>query len=121
MSNPSDVYYLVAVKTSLRTKGGSRSKNRVNPLPGQGFDTDLFVECSRTIRDKYPTGTVFLIWAKETDREGGTPFLYSYHSWDFKPVREALALQWIARGQIGKGKFYATPEEIKLIGLTPWE
>ncbi len=120
MSNPNKIYYLVAVKTSLRTSGGAYSENRINPLPGQGFDPKLNVEWSRTIRDKYPTGTVFLIWAYLTDREG-SPFLYSYPSWDFEIVREKLALQWIAEGQIGRCKAYLKREKIAAIGLTPRE
>lgn len=112
-----EVYTLLAIKTFVRTGGGSRAKNRAHPLPGQGVDTNLFVECSRKIRDSYSAGTVFLIWAKVTDREGGTPFLYSHHSWDYVPVDEKLALKWIAEGKIGVGKAYAEVKELKLLGL----
>ena len=116
-NSKSVIYYLVAIKTCARTSGGAYSKNRANPLPGQGFDPSVFVECSRTIRDQYPTGTVFLVWATLTSREGGKPFLYSHHSWKFFRIEERLAKQWIAEGKIGKGRMFATREEIRAVGF----
>ncbi|MBQ8090546.1 MAG: hypothetical protein IJ233_07390 [Pyramidobacter sp.] len=109
-------YTLLAIKTCKRTSGGAYSKIRAHPLPGQGVDPELFVECSRKLRDAYPTGTVFLIWAKVTDREGSAPFLYSYHSWDFTPIPESLAQKWIKEGMLGVGKVYAEVKEIKALG-----
>ncbi len=32
---------------------------RVRPLPGQGFPTNLFIECSSTERNAHVTGTKF--------------------------------------------------------------
>jgi hypothetical protein len=42
------------------------------------------VECSRSTRSRYPVGTCFDIYAKETDKEGGSPFLYSHYDWPFE-------------------------------------
>ena len=52
---------------------------RIRPLPGQAFATSLRVQCSRKLREDYPTGTVFKLSAKMTDRQGGEPFLYAWH------------------------------------------
>lgn len=38
------------------------------------------------MRKAYPIGTKFRIYAKETDREGGKPFLYSHFDWPFEVV-----------------------------------
>lgn len=35
-------------------------KRRVKALPDQNIPTDLFIECSKSIREKYPLGTKFL-------------------------------------------------------------
>jgi len=75
-------YHLIAVKTRLRTEGGSIAKFRANPLPGQGVDTKWNTECSVDAREKNPEGTVFLIWAKKKQKELSTPHLYTYHGWE---------------------------------------
>ena len=74
-----DVYQYLLVETFKPTiHEPTDAKIRVRPLPGQGVPTDLRVECSRSIREKYPVGTVFRIWAKLTDMEG-TDFIYSHY------------------------------------------
>jgi|688.fasta_scaffold745091_2 hypothetical protein len=35
-------------------------RNRVRPLPNQDLPTSLFIECSKSIREKYPVGTIFI-------------------------------------------------------------
>ena len=67
-------YRQVAVESCL--KGG---KVQIRPLPGQAYSPALSVHCSRRLIDLYPLGTRFLLSAKLTDRQGGTPFLYAYH------------------------------------------
>nr|WP_319515526.1 hypothetical protein [uncultured Cohaesibacter sp.] len=44
------------------------------------------VECSRFMRMNHPVGTRFRIYAKETSREGGKPFLYSHFNWPYEVV-----------------------------------
>lgn len=58
---------------------GRHGEVHVKPLPDQGYDTSLFVSCSRKIRDStlYPVGTVFKLSVKLTDREGGGEYLYA--------------------------------------------
>ena len=52
----------------------------IRPVPGQAFSPELAVQCSRRLADlqRYPLGSRFLLFAKLTDRLGGTPFLYAY-------------------------------------------
>ena len=54
---------------------------QIRPMAGQAFATTLSVQCARRLRDLavHPLGTRFLLSAKLTDRQGGTPFVYAYH------------------------------------------
>jgi hypothetical protein len=54
----------------------------VRPLPDQGLDTHLMVECSKSLAEDYPVGSLFKIRAKVTDRMGSGAFIYSYHGWE---------------------------------------
>jgi hypothetical protein len=67
---------------------------QIRPIAGQAFSTTLSVQCARRLRDpgRYPVGTRFLLTAKLTDRQGGTPFLYAYHG-DADVVLSAGAAQ----------------------------
>ncbi|WP_295999843.1 hypothetical protein [Rugamonas sp.] len=69
-------YRHVAVQ-SVQRAGGVE----VHPMPGQAYSPELMVQCSRRLGDTalYPLGTRFLLFAKLTDRLGGTPFLYAWH------------------------------------------
>jgi len=53
----------------------------LRPVSGQAYSWDLQVQCSQRLRDTsvYPLGTSFLVSAKLTDRQGGTPYLYVFH------------------------------------------
>ncbi len=88
MSKPWTQYERVIVETYEAVKAGKSSRIHVRPIPGQPFSPDTDVECSRTMRGRHPIGTKFRIWAKETDREGGKPFLYSRHDWPYEVVEE---------------------------------
>lgn len=71
-------YREVAVE-SVVDPGSSRL--RIKPMAGQAYSTGMRVQCARLLTDpeRYPAGTRFLIRAKLTDRDGGAPFLYSWH------------------------------------------
>ena len=73
-----DIYAYRQVAVESRMVGGSP---QIRPLPGQAYAPSLSVQCSRRLSDTsvYPLGTKFLLFAKLTDRLGGTPFLYAYH------------------------------------------
>lgn len=84
MSMPTEGYSWVTVETYSAVKSGKSSRIHVRPVAGQGYDTDMDVECARNMRKKHPVGTKFRVWAKLTDREGGKPFLYSYFGWKYE-------------------------------------
>lgn len=68
---------------------------RARPLLGQGLSTDMKVECSSKMREMYPSGTKFKIQAKVTDKEGGTPFLYSHYNWPYQVFSDEEAEEFI--------------------------
>jgi hypothetical protein len=41
-------------------KDPETSRIRVRPLPNQGLSTELFIECSKLERERYPLGTKFI-------------------------------------------------------------
>lgn len=91
----SDTYRTLFIQTFRHSGGNSCHSIRARPLAGQRFSTDLNVECSSTMRKEHPLGTIFQIWAKQTDREG-KPSLFSHHSWGYSIVTRAEAEQAIA-------------------------
>lgn len=46
----------------------------------------MMVECSKSLSNAHPVGTLFKIRAIITSKEGGTPFLYSRYSWSVSTV-----------------------------------
>lgn len=91
-----ETYREVLVETYRHTGGGSAHARRVRPLPGQGLDVRMVVECSSKMRDTHPLGTIFKIRAKLTDREGGTPFLYSSYAWPYEVLSPQDAVSFIS-------------------------
>ena len=86
-----DPYQEIIVETfSTTDTSGRHGPVHVRPLPGQGLDPGMMVECSKSLSRDYPVGTLFRIRAKVTDRQGGTPFLYSNHRW---PAPTVTALE----------------------------
>ncbi|MER9971185.1 hypothetical protein [Mesorhizobium sp. M0060] len=86
IDKPWSQYQQVVVETYSGIKPGKSSRVHVRPIVGQPFPVTMDVECSRTMRKQYPIGTKFRIYAKETNREGGKPFLYSHFDWPFEVV-----------------------------------
>lgn len=86
MAQPWSNYSQIVVETYHAVKAGKSSRIHVRPVAGQPYPQTMDVECSRTMRKAYPIGTKFRIWAKEADREGGKPFLYSHFDWPFEVV-----------------------------------
>jgi hypothetical protein len=86
MSKPWSDYQQVVVETYFAVKPGKSSRIHVRPVPGQPYPPTMDVECSRSMRKMHPVGTKFRIYAKETDKEGGKPFLYSHFDWPFEIV-----------------------------------
>ncbi|WAT83027.1 hypothetical protein [Delftia acidovorans] len=90
--------YFSCVVQTYRSEGAPSSKPlRVHPLAGQGLDTAMNVECSSKMRDSQPAGSLFLIKAKVTDREGGPPFLYTSFRWAYEVLTPAQAAEFISK------------------------
>ncbi|MTI17433.1 hypothetical protein E1162_09295 [Rhodobacteraceae bacterium RKSG542] len=83
-NDPCSQYQQVPVETYT---SGSARKIHVRPIEGQPYPVTMKVECCKGMRQSFPLGTKFRIYAKETNRLGGKPFLYSHHSWPYEVVR----------------------------------
>ena len=80
-------YQMVAVESYRPAKtSGLHGPIHIRPVEGQGYSTDMHVECSKTLSRNYPVGTKFRIMAKVTNRQGGTPFLYSSWRWHVEVI-----------------------------------
>lgn len=66
--------------------GGMHGDIHVRPVAGQGYATTLNVRCPREMKRNYPVGTRFWIQARLTEREGGTEFLSTHHSWPWEVI-----------------------------------
>ena len=90
------LYREIIIETYEAYGEQSSERVRARPLPGQGLSTNMKVECSSKMREGHPIGTKFKIQAKVTDREGGTPFLYSHYNWSYEVVSDEEASQFIS-------------------------
>jgi hypothetical protein len=84
------MYRDVIIQTYHNTGGGSSKSIRARPIAGQGLDTAMNVECSASMRKNHSVGTLFLLQAMETHREG-TPFLYAHFNTPFKILTQEEA------------------------------
>ena len=89
-------YRDIVIETYWNPGEPSNKAIRARPMAGQGFSTNLNVECSSEMRAKYPIGTLMVVRAKITDREG-TVFLYTHHSWPFRIVSKLEAKKLIGK------------------------
>ncbi len=94
------LYRLIAIETYCNPGEPSSAGVRARPLPGQGLPADIKVECSRKVREEHPIGTVFVVKAQLTDREGGAMFLYSSWQWPCEVVSRKEAEARISRGEL---------------------
>ena len=94
-------YRDVAVESFLDPRSG---RLRVRPMAGQAFAPSLAVQCSRMLTDAtvHAPGTRFLVSAKLTDRQGGTPFLYVYHADPVVVLTGAQARKFLAEFRRGR-------------------
>lgn len=81
----SDEYHSIVVESYITTEAsGKHGKVHVRPIKGEVFPQTMDVECPRSMRKEHPVGTKFRIQAKETSKEGGSPFLYSSYKWEYE-------------------------------------
>jgi hypothetical protein len=92
-------YRQVAVHSVVRA-----GRVEIHPVPGQAFSPALAVQCSRRMSDisAYPLGTSFLLDAKLTDRQGGTPYLYAWPGDDIKVLSPAETKAFLAEFRRGR-------------------
>ena len=89
MARKNEPYSWVIVESFRPSStAGLHGDVHIRPVPGQGLDTDMFVECSKELVNNHKVGTRFRIKAKITDREGSRPFLYSYFGWQYEVLDE---------------------------------
>ena len=86
MAKPWEAYQQVVIETYSAIKSGKSSRIHARPVPGEVFPVTMDVECSHAMRKEHPVGTLFRIWAEETDREGGSPYLYTSWRWPYEVV-----------------------------------
>jgi len=86
----------IIVETFRAVGEPSSASLRVRPLPGQGFDTALRVECSRPMRQGYPVGQRFKLWVSLKYREDGPLYLYSNYRRPWTAVSNEEAEKFIA-------------------------
>jgi hypothetical protein len=87
-------YREVAVESILDPASG---RLVLKPMAGQAYAQSMKIRCSRKLLDPalYPAGTRFLIKAKLTDRQGGTPFLYAWHGDPVEVLTDAKAKSFL--------------------------
>lgn len=85
----------IIVESFVQQGEPTSAPRRIRPLAGQGFDTNLRVECSRAMRTAFAPGQRFRLWVQLKSREGGPSFLYSYHGDPWHPVSDAEASKFI--------------------------
>ena len=84
-------YQMIRVESYNESGSGLHGDIHVRPLPGQSpFEIGMRVECSEKLVDTslHPLGTKFLIKAKITNRQGGTPFIYSSYAWTYTVLKD---------------------------------
>lgn len=90
-------HYRQVIIETFKNIGDSSSKSvRARPISGQGLNIAMNVECSSKMRKGHPVGTLFLLEAKVTDREGGTPFLYAHYNSPYKVVSKNEAAELLS-------------------------
>jgi hypothetical protein len=90
-------YRDVVIETFENPGEPAAERIRARPLPGQGLDTSMRVSCSSKMRDSLGEGAIVLLRAKVTDRQGGTPFLYSPPSSPYKVLSAKEARAFIKK------------------------
>jgi hypothetical protein len=87
----------IIVQTFYAPGEKSRSPIRVRPLPGQGFDTNMRVECSKSMREAFPVGQKFCVWIQVKSMLGGPDHLYSSYRDPWNPVSDQEAKNYIEK------------------------
>jgi hypothetical protein len=87
----------IVVETFFAPREKTISPVRVRPLSGQGFSTQMRVECSKKMRAAYPVGQMFILNVKVISRLDSPDFLYSSYHDKWRPVSPEIAIEFIAK------------------------
>lgn len=79
-------YTEILVESFLSPEPWHRDSKHIRPAPGQAFPQSLFVECSRSLTDKYPVGTVFRLCVALKQKLHGRPHLYAHYRAKYEVV-----------------------------------
>ena len=80
-------YFYVVIETFQTSGEFSHNSIRARPIPGQGLPTSRRVECSTSMRNKYPIGSKIKIWAQKK-QTGLSAHLYTHFSWEYKVLTD---------------------------------
>jgi hypothetical protein len=87
--------YFYAIIETFQPQGEfSHNSIRARPVEGQGLSTNMRVECSTAMRQKYPVGTKIKIRA-QLKHTGSGPHLYTYFKWTYEVVTDQQANEFI--------------------------
>ncbi len=89
------MYREIVIETYRAVNEPSHHNIRARPVAGQGLDTSMNVECSSEMREGCDPGTKLKVRAKITNREDGTPFLYTHYKWDYQILSNEEAAAFI--------------------------
>jgi hypothetical protein len=90
----------IIVETFVAHGEASGTLIRARPLSGQGLETHLRVECSKSMRMNHPVGTLFKVWVQWKSKLGGPRFLYaSYHA-PYEVVDQVEASHFVRRNAL---------------------
>jgi hypothetical protein len=87
----------IIVESFLASSEKSGSSIRVRPISGQGFSTNMRVECSKTMRSAFPIGQKFLIYVQIKNCPGKQKHLYSNYKDPWNPISDKDAATFIAK------------------------
>lgn len=82
MGKPEEPYIRVVVETYIERGSGLHGDRHVRPIAGEQLPRSLRVRFPKQLRFAHPLGTHFLVYAKLTDKEGGSNFVHTNHAWD---------------------------------------
>ncbi|WP_218279041.1 hypothetical protein [Plesiomonas shigelloides] len=82
--DPSEYKFVVAeVGWDPRKKEG-----RLNPIAGEVFPQDMYIECSKALRALPPTTKVRLkVVVKNPKSEDDSPHLYTSYKWNYELIK----------------------------------
>ena len=92
-----NAYGTVIIETYLNSGEQSSARVRFRLVWSvDGISPGLNVEYSRKIRERHPIGTLFLIEARLTEKEGGNPFLYAHYDAPYRVISQEEADRMMA-------------------------